>query len=306
MKRPATKRPFGRRLASAVSVLALCAGAAAAGPPDGPSNPAPAARSGAALAASPPVGPPPFHPLPLGPCEQAAAAAEAAHGLPAGLLLAIGRIEGGRRDAASGRGMPWPWTINAAGKGQWFETRDAAVQAVEAARAAGIRSIDAGCFQISLLHHPGAFADLNQAFNPGANAAYAARFLRALFARAGSWEGAVENYHSADPARGLAYRDQVFAAWFAPGSTPLATSLAAPGAAPGATTGATSGATPPMVRAGMPPGLLPMPSAAGSASASVRVTSGVRVWTPMEAGTAPTVVAMPPPLRPARLTPGGH
>src|SRR5580658_7254465 len=55
-------------------------------------------------------------------CDQAGIAAEQASGLPAGLLLAIGRVESGRWDAARGRMSPWPWTINTAGKGLWFET----------------------------------------------------------------------------------------------------------------------------------------------------------------------------------------
>ena len=235
-------------------------------------------------------------------CEQAGAAAEAANKLPAGLLKAIGRIESGRWDATRARSVPWPWTINAAGKGQWFETRDAAVQAVQAFRAAGVRSIDIGCFQISLLHHPGAFKDLDQAFDPAANADYAARFLNTLFARAGSWEGAVENYHSADPARGLAYRAQVFSAWFSPGAAPASVhagmppGLTLPGSTPAG--GAPFGATSP----GVTPLGLALPRAAGAAAIAPapsgllpRVIAGVRVWTPMAAGTAPSMIAMPPP-----------
>lgn len=221
-------------------------------------------------------------------CEQVAAAAEAANKLPAGLLKAIGRIESGRWDATRARTVPWPWAINAAGKGQWFETREAAIQAVQVFRAAGVRSIDMGCFQISLLHHPGAFKDLDQAFDPAANAAYAARFLNTLFARAGSWEGAVENYHSADPARGLAYRAQVFSAWFSPGAAPASVhagmppELTLPGLAPLglAPLGAAGAAA---IAPAAPAGLLP------------RVIAGVRIWTPMAAGTAPTIIAMPPP-----------
>ena len=226
-------------------------------------------------------------------CEQVAAAAEAANKLPAGLLKAIGRIESGRWDATRARTVPWPWAINAAGKGQWFETREAAIQAVQVFRAAGVRSIDMGCFQISLLHHPGAFKDLDQAFDPAANAAYAARFLNTLFARAGSWEGAVENYHSADPARGLAYRAQVFSAWFSPGAAPASVhagmppELTLPGLAP----------------LGLAPlGVAPLGAAGAAAIAPAapagplpRVIAGVRIWTPMAAGTAPTIIAMPPP-----------
>ena len=106
----------------------------------------------------------------LNPCEQAGVAAEREAGLPAGLLLAIGRVESGRWDPIRGRMTPWPWTMNAAGKGQYFETKDLAAQTVRAQLDGGTRSIDVGCFQISLLYHPAAFDSLEQAFDPAANA----------------------------------------------------------------------------------------------------------------------------------------
>ena len=43
-----------------------------------------------------------------------------------------------------------------------------------------MRSIDIGCAQVNLMHHPDAFASLEQAFDPMANADYAARFLKQL------------------------------------------------------------------------------------------------------------------------------
>ncbi|MSP03528.1 MAG: lytic transglycosylase domain-containing protein [Acetobacteraceae bacterium] len=212
-------------------------------------------------------------------CEQAGTAAEQAHGLPSGLLLAIGRVESGRWDAVRNRLIPSPWAINAAGKGAWFETKDAAVQTVRTLQASGVRSIDTGCFQISLLHHPAAFTDLEQAFDPAANAAYAARFLINLFARTGSWESAVASYHSADPVRGFAYREQVFGTWLAPGRAPAS------------------------VRAGLPPALASSDLATASLDSALavglepipRITAGVQVWIPMLAGTSPKIVAMPPP-----------
>ena len=149
----------------------------------------------------------------LNPCEQAGIAAEQTSGLPSGLLLAIGRVESGRWDSARNRVTAWPWAINAAGKGQWFDTKDGATETVRVLLGGGTRSIDVGCFQISLLYHPAAFTSLEQAFDPDANARYAARFLLSLFSQTGTWEAAVAAYHSADPALGFPYRQQVFAAW---------------------------------------------------------------------------------------------
>src|SRR5579884_4260905 len=117
-------------------------------------------------------------PLPHSPyqlCSRAIALAERGAGLPAGLLPAIGRVESGRPDPLTGGVQPWPWTINAEGVGHFFDTKADAIAAVQALQAQGIRSIDVGCMQINLMHHPDAFATLDEAFDPLANARYAAR-----------------------------------------------------------------------------------------------------------------------------------
>jgi phytoene dehydrogenase-like protein len=80
-------------------------------------------------------------------------------------------------------------------------------------QARGVRSIDVGCMQVNLYHHPQAFADLEQAFDPLANARYAGLFLRRLHAARQSWDLAAANYHSGNPERAEAYRLKVIAAW---------------------------------------------------------------------------------------------
>ena len=120
-------------------------------------------------------------------CQRAIQAAEREHKVPAGLLHAIGKVEFGRPDA-SGRGVTaWPWTINAEGQGRYFDSKEAAIAAVEALRARGVTVIDVGCLQVNLKHHPDAFPDLPTAFDPVANARYAGLFLKRLQAQAGSW-----------------------------------------------------------------------------------------------------------------------
>jgi len=146
-------------------------------------------------------------------CRDQAGIAEPAAGIPDGLLLAIGRRESGRFDAQTGAILPWPWAVNREGESHIFESRNEAVAYVAAAQREGSRSIDVGCFQINLKYHPTAFASLDDAFDPAANAAYAARFLRELFDREGSWETAVAAYHSATPLLGVPYREAVFATW---------------------------------------------------------------------------------------------
>ena len=189
-------------------------------------------------------------------CAQAGTAAEQRFGIPDGLLGAIGKVESGRT-GPGGRTAPWPWTINAAGVGHVLPNREAAVAAVRGLLAGGIASIDVGCFQVNLMYHPSAFASLDEAFDPAANALYAARFLTTLRARGGSWETAVAAYHSATPAHGLPYRDRVLAAWN--GAAPLP--------------GGWNGAVPPT---------------------QPTVLYGVRVVVPVVAGTAPGVIALRP------------
>lgn len=146
-------------------------------------------------------------------CRGAIAAAERESGIPAGLLQAIGRVESGRRDPVTGRFAPWPWTINAEGRGMFFPTREAAIAEVRQLQARGVRIIDVGCMQVNLHHHPNAFASLEEAFDPLTNARYAARFLGELQASRQDWARAAGNYHSNTPERAEAYRARVLAAW---------------------------------------------------------------------------------------------
>ena len=176
--------------------------------------------------------------------------------LPPGLLLAIGRVESGRRDPATGRVIAWPWTINANGTGHLFETPGEALNETRMLQQRGITSIDVGCFQINLLQHPTAFATLEEAFDPRANATYAARFLSKLRSQTGSWEHAVVAYHSSAPGRSDAYRDQVLTGFVGLG------------------------------RQVVPPAANVQRLAAWTSVA----VSGVRVWTPSPHGTAPGLI----------------
>jgi hypothetical protein len=191
-------------------------------------------------------------------CEQAGSDAERLYALPSGLLLAIGRVESGRWDATYRRTVPWPWAIDAAGEARLVENKEAAVSLTRSLQVGGLRNIDVGCFQINLQNHPVAFADLEQAFDPAANAQYAARFLTSLRTRLGGWEEAVAAYHSSLPARGVPYRKAVLATWSASGSASTPVRNAEP--------------------------------------VVVYSIAGVRinVWTPNPAGSAASLIASPP------------
>ena len=155
----------------------------------------------------------PAMPASGGQCRAAIAQAERATGIPPQLLAAIGRVESGRRDPASGVFAPWPWTVNAEGQGFFYDSKAEAVAAVRKMRADGIRSIDVGCMQINLVHHPNAFASLEAAFDPVQNAAYAGKFLSDLHTQTRDWPKATALYHSANPELGEPYQRKVLAAW---------------------------------------------------------------------------------------------
>lgn len=153
-----------------------------------------------------------------GVCADAGRIAEQRFGIPRGLLLAIGHIETGRQGP---QGVAaWPWSVDAMGNSSYFRDRNEAIAAVAALQATRTNSIDVGCFQVNLYYHPKAFASLEEAFDPYANATYAARFLIELHERTGSWEGAVAGYHSAELKFGLPYRDRVLAEWGVLGAPP--------------------------------------------------------------------------------------
>jgi soluble lytic murein transglycosylase-like protein len=162
-------------------------------------------------------------------CVEAIALVERAEAIPRNLLGAIAQAESGRPVAEDRVGGPWPWTVTTAGTGLFFRTKDEAMQAAAEALAIGQNNVDVGCLQINLGHHPDAFMTLEEAFDPLANAAYGAAFLRALFMETGSWPEAVGRYHSATPARNSRYRARVLDFWNQDrGVVPRAAALAAP------------------------------------------------------------------------------
>lgn len=161
-----------------------------------------------------PTFPAPAAAVPISPfaqCDVAISAAAKVPGrLPTTLLPAIARVESGRLDASTGRVRPWPWTINVDGIGYFYDTKADVIAAVRALQAKGKRSIDVGCMQVNLMHHPRAFADLDQAFDPAANAAYAVQFLFLLYRQTRDWPLATAYYHSATPDLGEEYQRLVF------------------------------------------------------------------------------------------------
>jgi len=146
-------------------------------------------------------------------CERAIQHQERRTNIPKGLLNAISFAESGRWNASGQATIAWPWTVTTGGKGHFLPNRADAVAFVKSLRADGVENIDVGCLQINLKYHPDAFVSIEHAFDPNANAAYAADFLSQRFALSKSWIKAAGDYHSTTPALNKAYRTKVAKIW---------------------------------------------------------------------------------------------
>lgn len=131
-------------------------------------------------------------------CERQMTHAAQKHGVPLGVLYAVGLTETGRGDSLR------PYALNIEGKASYDDDKATALRRFENARAAGIKLIDVGCMQINHHFHATQFGSVEQMFEPAANVEYAARFLKELKAREGNWTMAVARYHAGpdnDPAQ---------------------------------------------------------------------------------------------------------
>lgn len=133
--------------------------------------------------------------------------------MPSNLLRAVAITESGKWVKQLEKNVAWPWTINVEGRGYQFESKAQAIRAVKQHVADGRRSIDVGCMQINLKYHPDAFRNLEQAFEPRYNVAYAANFLADKHKQKGSWEHAIRHYHNANTLYSDKYIERVYSAW---------------------------------------------------------------------------------------------
>jgi hypothetical protein len=115
--------------------------------------------------------------------------AEKDYKLPPGLLLAVALVESG------GGGVPQPHILNVGGRVFFPKTEADAARHLRDAQGKVRGKVMAGCMQLSLSHHKGAFTPLEKIVNPEANVRYAAKLLLRLRAATGSWAGAVAQYN---------------------------------------------------------------------------------------------------------------
>lgn len=140
-------------------------------------------------------------------CRNAAIAAADQYGIPRAVMLAIALVE--TRTKRDGESGAWPWTVNVAGKGAWFDSRAAALLHAQQALDGGQTSFDVGCFQLNYRWHGHHFKSIDHMFEPGPSGAYAARFLKGLHAETGDWIKASGLYHSRTDKHAKRYRNLV-------------------------------------------------------------------------------------------------
>ncbi|WBU59733.1 hypothetical protein [Paracoccus albus] len=136
-------------------------------------------------------------------CEWAAQQAAVESGVPPDILAALTLTETGRN--RKGVTRPWPWSVNDAGTGSWFDDASSALSYAEAAVSGGKRNLDIGCFQLNYRWHGMHFGSLDEMFDPLSNARYAARFVGQLKLEMGDWRSAAGAFHSRTPAHAKRY-----------------------------------------------------------------------------------------------------
>ena len=137
-------------------------------------------------------------------CEREMTRAAKKYDVPLGVLYAVGMTETGRR------GSLHPFALNIEGPSYFPDTLAEAVARFELARKNGAKLIDIGCMQINHLYHGSQFRSVYDMFDPRQNVDYAARFLKELRAKEGSWTLAAARYH-AGPNNNPAQRQYVCA-----------------------------------------------------------------------------------------------
>ncbi|SAK73777.1 lytic transglycosylase catalytic [Caballeronia pedi] len=102
-------------------------------------------------------------------------------------------------------GRAWPWTLNVAGRGFFFRTREDAYRAVRYLINNGQSNFDIGLMQVNWVYHSKRFASAWDALAPATNIRVAEDILNENYRLTHSAVKAVAYYHSANPAPGREY-----------------------------------------------------------------------------------------------------
>ncbi|WP_434667661.1 transglycosylase SLT domain-containing protein [Paraburkholderia sp. A3BS-1L] len=103
------------------------------------------------------------------------------------------------------KGRAWPWTLNVAGRGFFFRSREDAYGAIRALISAGRCDFDVGLMQVNWCYHRQRFASPWDALAPATNIRVAEAILNENYSRTHSIAKAISYYHTANPVPGGAY-----------------------------------------------------------------------------------------------------
>ena len=136
------------------------------------------------------------------------------YGIPLRLFYAVALAESGKIIESMNRRRPWPWTLNIAGVGVYFNTRWQAWHALDQFLRAGETSVDIGLMQVNWRFHQERLGSSWLALEPYHNLTVGAEILRRCYAERRDWWASVGCYHApSDSHRARAYRNRVAAQW---------------------------------------------------------------------------------------------
>ena len=143
-------------------------------------------------------------------CGMAVTKAEKDYLIKPELLHTIASVESGIWSKKYARRIAWPWTVQANGKGYYYQSKEEAVAAIKVFLEEGNNNIDVGCMQINLKYHGHAFKNIEEALDPEKNVAYSAKFLRKLYKENGEdWQKTAMQYHSKNYEKGMTYKERL-------------------------------------------------------------------------------------------------
>ena len=134
--------------------------------------------------------------------------------IPAGLFYAVALAESGKLIDSVNRRRPWPWTLNIAGQGVYFNNRWQAWRALDQSLRAGQDSVDIGLMQVNWRFHQRRLGNSWLALDPTHNLSVGAEILKDCYKRRRDWWASVGCYHAPiDSLRATRYRALVVAIW---------------------------------------------------------------------------------------------
>ena len=138
----------------------------------------------------------------------------AEHAMPHTLLYAVALTESGKQIESTGDYRPWPWTLNIAGRGYYFDSRREAWQALTEWLRRGQRSIDIGLMQVNWRYHQQRLGTPWQALDPYHNLQVGAAILQNCYQSQQDWWSSVGCYHApVNAKRADRYRRRVVSHW---------------------------------------------------------------------------------------------